>query len=87
MIYLHVVLFVVNEDTLQKLRVLVPKWIKLHFGGHQMGIVALVTHLILKSLRGPKALELLMSECKSWPPPISQHARTLLGTHLSFSSD
>jgi hypothetical protein len=79
LILIYILLVTVNNETLQKLRTLVPKWIKLHFGGHEEAIVALVTHLILKSLRGPRALEILMNGCKSWPSPISQHARTLLG--------
>lgn len=68
-----------KEATLQKLRNLIPQWITLHFGGHDKTIVALVIHLILKSTRGPKALEILMTGCKTWPQPIGHNARILLG--------
>jgi hypothetical protein len=51
-----------------------------HFGGGDVtAVVALVTHLIMKSSRGPKALEILMQGCKLWSNPIGLYARTLLG--------
>lgn len=64
---------------MDKLIYLVPRWIQMHFGGQDRAVVALVTHLILKSTRGPKALDILMSGCKSWTGSIGQKARVLLG--------
>lgn len=54
----------------------------MHFGGQDHSLVALVTHLILKSTTGPKVLELLMQGCKSWTGTAKQKARILLGMSL-----
>lgn len=51
----------------------------MHFGGQERAVVALVTHLILKSTRGPKALEILIGGCKAWTGSVGQKARVLLG--------
>lgn len=51
----------------------------MHFGNQDRAVVALVTHLILKSTRGPKALEILMSGCKAWSGSVGKKARVLLG--------
>ncbi|XP_035710645.1 integrator complex subunit 5 isoform X4 [Folsomia candida] len=75
-----------NEETLLKLRTIVPKWIQIHFGGREVAAVALVTHLIMKSSRGPRALEILMKGCKEWVPPIGIYARTLLDHFIAEAS-
>ena len=78
----YFLLYIVKEDTLNILRPLIATWIQLHFGGNPKALVALVTHLILKSTRGPNALEILMNGCKTWNGTIGPHARMLLSENF-----
>jgi len=61
---------------------LIQLWIQVHFGKNSHALVALITHLILKSNRGPNVLEILLIAVKSWRS-LGVHARMLLGKLLS----
>lgn len=74
----------VNEENLKTIGRMFPQWVTLHFGGNSVALVALITHLILKSTRGPKALDVLMMGCKKWKGVLGLNLRNLLGKLINY---
>lgn len=72
--------FTVKEDTIIGMQPMIHLWMQLHFGKNPHALVSLATHLILKSNRGPTALEILVNAIKTWRF-LGTYAKMLLSKH------
>ena len=70
---------IVNETNLNKLESLAPEWVRKYYKGYNNGLSAFVAHLILKSTRGPKLIQILINGFKTWKDPIKLHTKFILG--------